>query len=86
MNAARYRLLSPEEVAALPEPERAKYRREREAFDREVAHLVAEGKRTGVLDFGDGVRWILRCGRPVGGMPCLAKRGHEGKCIPGVQR
>lgn len=93
---ARYRLLSADELAALPEAERAKYRREREAFDREVADLVAEGKRTGVLPLDGRDRWTLRCGRPalftladdrrVHGMPCLLKRGHEGAHVPGGRR
>ena len=53
-------------------------------FDAEVATMVEEARRTGVLRFGKGRGdvFVLRCGKPVGAGPCLRRRGHEGAHAP----
>jgi hypothetical protein len=61
---ARYRSLAPDEFAALPAPERAKYQRERAAFDAEVARHVEHGRREGWIDVGTGGK-VVRMAIPV---------------------
>lgn len=64
---ARYRLLAPEDVAALTPRERERYAAERAAFDAEVAQHKAHGREHGWIDVGTAgkvVRFELR-GAPV---------------------
>ena len=77
-----HRYLPPEEVAALPPAERAKYAAERARFDAEVARITAEASKVGYLDLGNGARWYLRCRGRAGDRPCLARRGHPPPCAP----
>ena len=77
-----YRYLPPADVAALSERDRAAYTAERARFDAEVARLIDDANRTGVLDLGGGMRWHLRCRGTAGASPCLQRRGHRGDCSP----
>lgn len=65
---ARYRHLAADELAALPDAERAKYQRERTAFDREVAHHVEHGRRHGWIDVGTKGK-VVRFAIPVTLLP-----------------
>jgi hypothetical protein len=68
VSEARYRFLEGSDLAALPDAERAKYQRERVAFDREVAHHVEHGRRHGWIDVGTAGREV-RFSIPVALLP-----------------
>lgn len=68
---SNYEYLPPAEIASLPAPQRARYEAQRRAFDHEVARLVADGARTGVIPLAGRTVWVLRCIQS----GCLRRRG-----------